>query len=51
MIETYLNENKGIKGTIFDGFPRTTAQAEAFDVMLKKMDDSVDMMIYMDVPE
>ena len=51
MIETYLNEHKGIKGTIFDGFPRTTAQAEAFDVMLKKMDDSVDMMIYMDVPE
>ena len=51
MIETYLNENKGIKGTIFDGFPRTTAQAEAFDAMLKKMDDSVDMMIYMDVPE
>lgn len=51
MVENYLNENKGIKGTIFDGFPRTTAQAEAFDKMLKKMGDSVDVMIYMDVPE
>ena len=28
MVEEYLNQNKGIKGTIFDGFPRTTAQAE-----------------------
>ena len=51
MVEDYLEQNKGIKGTIFDGFPRTTAQAEAFDKMLKKMGDSVDIMIYMDVPE
>jgi adenylate kinase len=51
MVENYLNENKGIKGTIFDGFPRTTAQAEAFDTLLEKMGESVDIMIYMDVPE
>lgn len=51
MVENYLAENKDIKGTIFDGFPRTTAQAEAFDAMLKKMGDNVDIMIYMDVPE
>lgn len=51
MVEEYLEQNKGIKGTIFDGFPRTTAQAEAFDKMLKKMGDNVDVMIYMDVPE
>ena len=51
MVEEYLEQNKGIKGTIFDGFPRTTAQAEAFDKMLKKMGDDVDIMIYMDVPE
>lgn len=51
MVEEYLNQNKGIKGTIFDGFPRTTAQAEAFDKMLERMGDSVDIMIYMDVPE
>ena len=51
MVEDYLEQNKGIKGTIFDGFPRTTAQAEAFDKMLKKMGDDVDVMIYMDVPE
>lgn len=51
MVEEYLNQNKGIKGTIFDGFPRTTAQAEAFDKLLESMGDSVDVMIYMDVPE
>ena len=51
MVESYLAENQGIKGTIFDGFPRTTAQAEAFDTMLEKFNDSVDVMIYMDVPE
>lgn len=51
MIEDYLNTNKGIKGTVFDGFPRTTAQAEAFDTLLQNMGESVSLMIYMDVPE
>lgn len=51
MVEEYLNQNKDIKGTIFDGFPRTTAQAEAFDKLLESLGDSVDIMIYMDVPE
>ncbi|MFR9534386.1 MAG: nucleoside monophosphate kinase, partial [Rikenellaceae bacterium] len=35
----------------FDGFPRTTAQAEAFDKILEQNNDSVDIMIYMEVPE
>ncbi len=51
MIESYLEQNKGAKGNIFDGFPRTTAQAEAFDKMLTNIGDSVDIMIYMEVPE
>ncbi len=51
MIANYVVEHKEDKGNIFDGFPRTTAQAEAFDVMLTKIGDSVDVMIYMEVPE
>ena len=51
MIANYLREHQGVKGIIFDGFPRTTAQAEAFDEMLTKMGESVGVMIDMDVPE
>ncbi len=51
MIQNYLEQNQGAKGNIFDGFPRTTAQAEAFDTMLSQIDETVDIMIYMEVPE
>lgn len=51
MIENYLAKHKDGKGTIFDGFPRTTAQAEAFDELLASCGERVGVMIYMDVPE
>ncbi|MFR9504207.1 MAG: adenylate kinase [Rikenellaceae bacterium] len=51
MIANYVIEHKEDKGNIFDGFPRTTAQAEAFDTILAENNDSVDIMIYMEVPE
>ncbi len=51
MIANYVAEHKEDKGNIFDGFPRTTAQAEAFDKILKENNDTVDIMIYMEVPE
>lgn len=51
MIENYLAKNKDVKGTIFDGFPRTTAQAQAFDKLLASCGEKVGVMIYMDVPE
>lgn len=34
MIEKRLDENTSVKGFIFDGFPRTVAQAEALDKLL-----------------
>ena len=43
MIRNYINEHKDATGNIFDGFPRTTAQAEE--------GDAVNVMVYMDVPE
>ena len=51
MIKNYLNEHKGAAGNIFDGFPRTTAQAVEFDKILDEMGESVNVMVYMDVPE
>lgn len=51
MIQNYLNEHKDAAGNIFDGFPRTTAQAVEFDKILEQMGESVNVMVYMDVPE
>ena len=50
MVRDYMRTH-GDKGCIFDGFPRTTAQAEIFDTLLAEINSKVDVMIYMDVPE
>lgn len=36
MLEDAANENPDVAGIIFDGFPRTIAQAEALDAFLEK---------------
>lgn len=51
MVANYIAEHREAKGNIFDGFPRTTRQAEEFDRLLEKEGLKVDVMIYMDVPE
>lgn len=51
MIESKVDANKDSKGFIFDGFPRTTAQAEALDLLLKKKNSSISMMLSLEVPK
>lgn len=52
MVEDKVNETKAItKGFIFDGFPRTTAQAEALDQMLLLQGLEISGMIALEVPE
>lgn len=51
MIGSKLDENPQAKGFIFDGFPRTTAQAEALDELLKLKGTSIHMLASLEVPE
>jgi len=49
MISNKLDANKGAKGFIFDGFPRTVAQAEALDKLLKSKHSAISGMIALKV--
>ncbi len=51
MIANYVNDNKDAKGCIFDGFPRTTLQAEAFDKIMAENGLKVDIMVDIEVAE
>ena len=51
MVDETINENKGAAGFIFDGFPRTVAQAEALDQLLAGHDTAISCMIELDVPQ
>ncbi|MGB6152430.1 MAG: adenylate kinase [Pricia sp.] len=48
MLEDAVNKNPDASGFIFDGFPRTTAQADALDAFLKKKDLKIDATIALD---
>lgn len=51
MISNKLTENPNVKGFIFDGFPRTVAQAEALDALLQKHNEQIAGMISLEVNE
>ncbi|MFB0498255.1 adenylate kinase [Mucilaginibacter sp. SG538B] len=49
MISNKLDANKDAKGFIFDGFPRTVAQAEALDELLESKQSAISGMIALEV--
>ena len=51
MISTALETNPDAKGFLFDGFPRTDAQAEALDKLLSLKKTSIAVMLALDVSE
>jgi len=51
MISHKLDANKDAKGFIFDGFPRTVAQAEALDQLLESKNAPISGMIALEVSD
>ncbi|MNV80053.1 adenylate kinase [compost metagenome] len=51
MLEEEVKKNPDAKGFIFDGFPRTVAQAESLDAFLEGINTSISVVIALDVNE
>jgi adenylate kinase len=51
MVKNKIDNNTDQKGFIFDGFPRTSEQAEALDGILSEKGTSVSVMISLEVQE
>lgn len=51
MISSKLDANPDTRGFIFDGFPRTTAQAEALDKLLTLKKTAISAVLSLEVPE
>jgi adenylate kinase len=51
MISSALEANPKAKGFLFDGFPRTAAQAEALDKLLELKKTSINLMLALEVSE
>ncbi|QIU94776.1 MULTISPECIES: adenylate kinase [Bacteroides] len=51
ILASVFDSFKDSKGVIFDGFPRTIAQAEALKKMLAERGQDVSVMVDLDVPE
>ena len=51
MVGSYFDENKGVNGFLFDGYPRTEAQAIALDNLLKLKNTNIEIVLSLEVEE
>lgn len=51
MISSAIDHNENVKGFLFDGFPRTAAQAEALDKLLALKKAPIAVMLALEVSE
>ncbi len=49
MLKNKVNSNPDVKGYIFDGFPRTIAQAESLDEFLTEKDSAITVLTSLEV--
>jgi adenylate kinase len=51
MIRSAIENNPGIRGFLFDGFPRTVAQSVALDKLLAEKNAQIDLVLALQVSE
>lgn len=51
MLQSEVEKTPQANGYIFDGFPRTTPQAEALETFLQSKNTTISVMLALDVPE
>jgi len=51
MLESEVDKHGDANGFIFDGFPRTTPQAEALDRFMQSKNTSISLMLALQVPD
>lgn len=51
MVDSYFDQHKGAKGFLFDGYPRTVAQAEALDKLLALKKTGIATVLFLNVDE
>ena len=51
MVDSYFDQHKDAKGFLFDGFPRTVAQAKALDKLMELKKTEISKVLMLDVIE
>jgi len=51
MLKNKLHDLKHVSGIIYDGFPRTIAQAQALDHLLSESEEEIQILIALEVPD
>jgi len=51
MVDSYFDQHKGAKGFLFDGYPRTVAQAAALDKLLELKKTGISTVLFLKVDE
>lgn len=51
MLNKEVEKNAGANGFIFDGFPRTNAQAKALDALMENKDSQINAMVALEVDD